>query len=495
MRGANGPWPTAASCRTTRPGGTVGGLLEGRWYGGHYGWSWPHGWYSVGQAAAAAALAAAAIGDDWFLGQLRSTMDEIIARGRSWPSPRPTPASGPNGPSSWTRTYTRRPCRCPTATATGAGSTTTRCSCRCQRRCGTTHPRPATASASSSSAPRAATTGAPCGPSAARKRPDTKNRGSPFSPGHPEYPERILAAAQAQVRHRLARMSATVATRWPRPTPPVAAVESGGHRGTGPAHLGCPAGHVQRGLQRARVRYYDAAADLPACRLRWRPWSPASIPMRPSSTWCTSTRRRRARDRAGRGIRRDTSHRAPHACEDPSWIGGLYDYGHRTPAETSAVTHVDGPWLPVALPRSTRIRLTSQLDPHTNRPSYLPHASHPKRMVMRHSTRSAIAARALRPARCRAMVATAPAQAASVTTIVVFFFLMTWHRATPAYPDFATLRAEQLARTLSSQTDVVATSPAAPTVRSVGVDERGLRAQLWQAMPGQTGGRVRARNR
>ena len=33
------------------PDGIVGGLLDGRWYGGHYGWSWPHGWYSVGQAA------------------------------------------------------------------------------------------------------------------------------------------------------------------------------------------------------------------------------------------------------------------------------------------------------------------------------------------------------------------------------------------------------------------------------------------------------------
>src|SRR4029077_18404086 len=47
------------------PDGVVGSLLDGRWYGGHYGWSWPHGWYSVGSAAAVAALAAAtATGDD-----------------------------------------------------------------------------------------------------------------------------------------------------------------------------------------------------------------------------------------------------------------------------------------------------------------------------------------------------------------------------------------------------------------------------------------------
>ena len=42
------------------PDGVVGSQLDGRWYGGHYGWTWPHGWYSVGQAATVAALAAAA---------------------------------------------------------------------------------------------------------------------------------------------------------------------------------------------------------------------------------------------------------------------------------------------------------------------------------------------------------------------------------------------------------------------------------------------------
>src|SRR5205807_10490758 len=41
------------------PDGTVGGLLDGRWYGGHYGWSWPHGWYSVRHAATVGAPAAA----------------------------------------------------------------------------------------------------------------------------------------------------------------------------------------------------------------------------------------------------------------------------------------------------------------------------------------------------------------------------------------------------------------------------------------------------
>jgi hypothetical protein len=33
------------------PDGTVGGSHEGRWYGGNYGWTWPHGLASVGMGA------------------------------------------------------------------------------------------------------------------------------------------------------------------------------------------------------------------------------------------------------------------------------------------------------------------------------------------------------------------------------------------------------------------------------------------------------------
>ncbi|XVV16251.1 hypothetical protein ACQP2X_18410 [Actinoplanes sp. CA-131856] len=38
------------------PSGAVGELHGGRWYGGHYGWSWPHGLYSVVAPALVAAL-------------------------------------------------------------------------------------------------------------------------------------------------------------------------------------------------------------------------------------------------------------------------------------------------------------------------------------------------------------------------------------------------------------------------------------------------------
>ena len=65
------------------PDGVVGSLFDGRWYGGHYGWSWPHGWYSVGCAVAVAVLAAAAAtGDDSYLDLLRPALDTMIENGK-----------------------------------------------------------------------------------------------------------------------------------------------------------------------------------------------------------------------------------------------------------------------------------------------------------------------------------------------------------------------------------------------------------------------------
>jgi len=49
------------------------------------------------------------------------------------------------------------------------------------------------------------------------------------------------------------------------------------------------------------------------------------------------------------------------ACPDRSWIGGLYDYGHRESAVTEHHAEVRAPWLTVRLPASTRVRLTRTL--------------------------------------------------------------------------------------------------------------------------------------
>jgi hypothetical protein len=55
---------------------------------------------------------------------------------------------------------------------------------------------------------------------------------------------------------------------------------------------------------------------------------------------------------------------------DTSWVGDMYDYGHRQPAVTEAFTAVDGPWLTVELPSSTRIRLILELALRDRAPFY-----------------------------------------------------------------------------------------------------------------------------
>ena len=60
-------------------GGVVGEYLEGRWYGGHYGWSWPHGLSSVASAAIVGAVNAAQVtGDHGFLELARNPLDAVL---------------------------------------------------------------------------------------------------------------------------------------------------------------------------------------------------------------------------------------------------------------------------------------------------------------------------------------------------------------------------------------------------------------------------------
>jgi len=59
--------------------GEVGEYLEGRWYGGHYGWSWPHGLHTVGTAAAVAACNAVLVGGDASYFELgRGPLDAVM---------------------------------------------------------------------------------------------------------------------------------------------------------------------------------------------------------------------------------------------------------------------------------------------------------------------------------------------------------------------------------------------------------------------------------
>lgn len=64
-------------------GGQVGEYTGGKWYGGYYGWTWPHGWHAVGCAVMAAAENGCLVsgGDPRYLQFARRQLDEMAARG------------------------------------------------------------------------------------------------------------------------------------------------------------------------------------------------------------------------------------------------------------------------------------------------------------------------------------------------------------------------------------------------------------------------------
>jgi len=60
------------------PHGLVGELHDGRWFGGHYGWTWPHGLHSVGAASLVAGTSMALVtGDQSGLALTRSALDAV----------------------------------------------------------------------------------------------------------------------------------------------------------------------------------------------------------------------------------------------------------------------------------------------------------------------------------------------------------------------------------------------------------------------------------
>jgi hypothetical protein len=357
------------------PDGTVGGLLEGRWYGGHYGWSWPHGWYSVGHAAVVGALAAAlATGDDTFTDLVRPALDEIIAQGKVMAF---TEADSSLG-SKWS-VQLREDVHTPTLHVPFRHD---------DRGWFDYNPMlmgvPVALwhhSASADDRDRLERLRAASGYDWQTVRPfRSKEEAGHEEPwfaylagDDPGYPERILAAAQAQVRHRLTRMEryrdrdvpeADIHL-WQQSNPVVteALVQ---------LTWGAPQVVYNGGLQQARVRYYDAQAR--------RPGLPPSVSALVSSIDPDATvldlvnldpeERRSVIVQAGAFAEHHIRTARYSVCDDPSWVGDLYDYGHGEPAVTSAAIGVGGPWLQVELPRSTRIRLTLRLALRARPPSY-----------------------------------------------------------------------------------------------------------------------------
>ncbi|MDE0461878.1 MAG: hypothetical protein OXH93_05705 [Caldilineaceae bacterium] len=78
--------------------GEVGEYMDGRWYGGLYGWSWPHGYYNIGMAATVSGGNAFLLTGDkgylqlandqydaiWDLGELRSPRGEEMSLRSHW---------------------------------------------------------------------------------------------------------------------------------------------------------------------------------------------------------------------------------------------------------------------------------------------------------------------------------------------------------------------------------------------------------------------------
>ena len=357
------------------PDGTVGGLLEGRWYGGHYGWNWPHGWHSVGHAAAVAALAAAlATGDDSFLDLVGPTLDELIAHGRTmafqdadsslrskWTIQLLDDVRTPtlhvpyrHGDQGWFD-YNPMPLVVPAALWHHSGADADRGRIERLR----------AASGVDWSVIR---------PFRSKEESGHEEAWFAFLAGDdPGYPERILATAQAQVRHRLARMEryrdfdvpeADIHL-WQLSNPVVTEAL---------VHLtwGGPQVLYNGGLQQARVRYYDAESRRPGL-----PPSVAALvsAIDPGATVVELVNLDPENPRvvvvqAGAFAEHTITGVEHTVCDDPGWIGDLYDYGHRQPREGTTSAQVGGPWLTVELPRSTRVRLTLALELRTRRPSY-----------------------------------------------------------------------------------------------------------------------------
>lgn len=64
------------------PGGEIGATLGGRWWGGMYGWTWPHGFYNIGMASVVAGTNALLLsGDESYLELPRRLMDRLYAMG------------------------------------------------------------------------------------------------------------------------------------------------------------------------------------------------------------------------------------------------------------------------------------------------------------------------------------------------------------------------------------------------------------------------------
>lgn len=175
--------------------GTVGEYHDGRWFGGHYGWTWPHGVHSVGAAALVGAISAGIVeGDADRLDLARRPLDQVWEQRRTGLPSDPEATRRPAGRTRSVRVTGGRSTRCPRAWASTAGSTTSLPRWPTGRGCGGSECGRRTAHAWRRCATTPATTGPWCTPSGTRRRRDTNLRGSPTSTASiPTIPSRPCA--------------------------------------------------------------------------------------------------------------------------------------------------------------------------------------------------------------------------------------------------------------------------------------------------------------
>ncbi|WP_030244628.1 hypothetical protein [Streptomyces sp. NRRL S-350] len=357
------------------PDGVVGSLLEGRWYGGHYGWSWPHGWHSVGHAACVAALAAAvATGEDDHLAMVGTSLDALIARAElmpfteadsslrsKWAVELASDADQPalhlpirRNDSGWFD-YNPVTLAVPVALWHHTASDTDRARLEKLRDADGLDWRTVR-------------------PFRAKEESGHEKAWFAFLAGDdPGYPERILAAAQAQVRHRLRRIDRyrdlEVAEAdihvWQQcnPVATEALVQ---------LTWGAPQVLYNGGLQQARLRYHDARArraglppDVAALVTSIDPGATTVelVNLSPEEDRTVIVQAGALAEHTIRSVRYTT-------CTDDGWIGDMYDYGHTEPVVAEAEAACDGTYLTVLLPASTRIRMTLRLALRTRTPTY-----------------------------------------------------------------------------------------------------------------------------
>ncbi|MDH6455860.1 MULTISPECIES: hypothetical protein [unclassified Streptomyces] len=357
------------------PDGVVGSLLEGRWYGGHYGWSWPHGWHSLGHAAFVGALAAATVtGDDDYLSMVATSLDALIDRGKVMPhtesdSSLPSKWAVELGPDRDTPTlhlpfrhndsgwFDYNPSTPPVPVALWHHTSSDADRARLERL--------READGIDWRTVR---------PFRAKEESGHEKAWFAFLAGDdPGYPERILAAAQAQVRHRLRRIDRYRDLDVPEadihvwqqcnPVATEALVQ---------LTWGGPQVMYQGGLQQARLRYHDAdarraglPADVAALVTSIDPEATTVelVNLAPETDRTVIVQAGAFAEHTIIGVRYTT-------CTDDGWIGDMYDYGHTEPVVSEAEVPCESPYLTVRLPASTRIRLTLRLGLRTRTPSY-----------------------------------------------------------------------------------------------------------------------------